>query len=215
MSDKSNTTETPKPVTVHHSNNLRMILLSMVILVAGIVIGSSGTMIMVKRNSPDHGPSITGSKMLTLRLVHMLDLEEKQSEKIEPVIKKHFDKLDELRRKNQPLITSTIKEMNNEISSHLTDEQKEKWKEEIEKFQKQKGFRRYRGHGQGRGPGPGSRGPGDGSRGPGRGPGRGMGPDREEGDGRGFGPGSERRWPRRDEHRPPADPNSPNSLPPI
>lgn len=197
-----------------------MILLSMIILVAGIVIGSSGTMIIAKRSSPrPFGPTITSAERFVRGLEHMLDLTEEQSEKIKPITESYFEKLDVLRKKNQPLIETIIKDMNKAISNHLTGEQKEMWKSKIEHFQK--GFRMHRGRGQGRGPGPhtpgGGRGMGPGGgRGMGPGPGNGMGPGGGgRGPGRGFGPGPEGRRPRSPEDQPPPDHNLPAPLPEI
>jgi hypothetical protein len=194
MTDNSNTTENTKTVTIPGSSNLRMILLSLVILTAGIIIGSAGTTLITRKNfamHPKHGAG--AAERMTRGLKKRLGLSDKQFKKIKPIIKMHMNKLSGIQDVARPLIEAEVSEMKEKISALLTDDQKERWERQIKRFEK--GLRMHRGPGEGRGPGPGPHGPGGGRGmrpgGDGRGPGR-----RPDGPG-GFGPGGEGRWPRR------------------
>lgn len=175
MTDGSNKTENKTP-GIARPNNLRMLLLSAVILVAGIVIGSAGTTLIIGKDSrkirpPGEGPA----KIMTSRLREHLGLSDQQFAKIEPIIKTHMDKLRKIQEQARPQIEVEVNQMKEEISKLLTDDQKQRWEKQMKYFER--GFRMQRGHGRGRGTSDGR----GGSRKPrsGQGGQRGLGPDGE------------------------------------
>jgi hypothetical protein len=210
MTDNSNKTENIKPLHLTHPGQLRLILLSLVILIAGIVIGSAGTSLIIQKNAASLSrPVQGGAGIMTHKLKERLDLSDEQFAKIEPIINKHMKKLREIQESAHPLIVSEIDEMKESISLLLTEEQNLSWEKQLSSLERgfqHRGMRR--GPGGKRGPRGGQRGPGGGPYGPdpgrkggqkrpgggpygsGRGPGRGMGP-RGPGAGgdRPFGPG--------------------------
>ncbi|MBW8016281.1 MAG: hypothetical protein FVQ82_08850 [Planctomycetes bacterium] len=204
MTDKSDTTENPKPLAIRRPKNLRMVLLSLVILTAGIVIGSATTTLFIQKNSRKPGDYRPGGRMI-LRLKKRLDLSDDQSEKIEPIIKTFMDKHRIIKEKARPQVEALVSEMKEGISALLTEDQKEKWQE----WQKhiERGFRMRRGPGphrpKGSGYGGGPHRPRDG-----RGPGGGRGPR----DGRG--PGSPRGSRPEGQGRRHPTPSGPNMPPP-
>ena len=136
--------------------NLRMLLLSAVILVAGIVIGSAGTTLLIRNNS--HRPPRPGAasaKRITDKLKDRLELSDEQFAKIEPIIKAHMDKLREIQQQARPQIEGEVNQMKEEISTLLTDDQKQKWEKHMKYleriFRKQRGPGRGHGSGEGRG----------------------------------------------------------------
>ena len=203
MTDNSNKTENIKPLHLTHPGQLRLILLSLVILIAGIVIGSAGTSLIIQKNAASlPRPVKGGAGRMTHKLKERLDLSDEQFAKIKPIINKHMKKLRAIQESAHPLIVSEIDEMKESISLLLTEEQNLSWEKQLSSLERgfqhrgmrrgpggQRGLRGPRGPG---GAGPGRKGgqkrPGGGPYGPGRGPGRGMGP-RPEADGeRPFGP---------------------------
>ncbi|MCF7955954.1 MAG: hypothetical protein K9M75_09155 [Phycisphaerae bacterium] len=186
MTDGLNKIENKTP-GITRQKNLRMLLLSMVILVAGIVIGSAGTTLIIGKNSREIHPSGPGSaERMTSRLKERLDLSDEQFAKIEPIIKTHMDKLRDIQDKARPLIESQVTQMKNKISNLLTDDQKQTWETQMKFLER--GFRMQRGSGRGHGPG-------EGRGGSPYGPGSQRVPREGQEGGRGFVPGGGGRGP--------------------
>jgi len=206
MTDNTNKTEN---MSLDRPSNSRMVLLSVVILLAGIVIGSAGTTLVMQKNSRKiPGPGSGAAERMTRRIKDRLELTDEQFVKIEPLIKTYMDELDIIKEKNRPLIEEIVGKMKKEISALLTDDQKASWEKQMKYFER--GFQMRRGHGGRRGPGGGQ---GGGRRGPGSGGGRGMGPGGGpygpgDGSGRRPGPGGGGRM------RPPREPLHPDFPPP-
>lgn len=179
MTDGSKKIENKTP-GISGPHNLRMILLSTVILIAGIVIGSAGTTLIIQKNSRKPKPRPVDAEIMTHKLKDRLELSDKQFAKIKPIIKTHMDKLREIQTNARPLIEVQVNQMKEKISVLLTEAQKETWEKQIKYLER--GFRMQRGSGRGHGPGEG------------RG-GRGVRGGQEGG--RGYGPGSEGRRSRR------------------
>jgi hypothetical protein len=181
MTDNSNTTGNSKTMPIGRPHNLRMLLLSMVILVAGIVIGSAGTTLIIQKSSRNHEPRPVDAERMIHRLRNRLDLTDEQHDKIEPIIKTFMDKHRVIKEKARPQVEELVNNMKEDISALLTEDQKQRWEKQMKYFER--GFRMQRGPGRGRGPGDGRGGP--------------RGPRGGQGGGRGFGPGGEGRRPRR------------------
>ncbi len=187
-------TQTTHNPTVEHLQKLhrrRMALFGSIILIAGIAIGAASTVILMppKPFQPDPGPTGPGAEdRLVEHLDGVLDLTEEQKEEIRQIAKTAFEAIQKMKEEAREPVLSAIKKMNDDISAILTEEQKAKWKRDMEEWQKRFRDRWHRGDrrlGEG-GPGPGEGGPGPGRpRGPGepdqfrRGPGDPNRPPRE------------------------------------
>lgn len=183
---------------------LKPVLLSIVILVSGIVIGSGLTWLALPRAAgPELPPSpeFIRSRMIE-RMAEELHLTVEQQEQLKPIIAKHMNAIDALRAEAQPKIRQEIETMNEEILQILDENQKQRWQEQIQRMQE--GFRRM----HRRGPGEDRRERDDGRLGPGD-------DRRDREDGR-MGPFDRQRpeMPGRPRRRLPDQPDS-NSLPDV
>jgi Spy/CpxP family protein refolding chaperone len=183
-----NQTETAESPNVDYMRKLhrwRMAFFGLVILLAGLVIGISSTLMVVRHGERVHpwGPGFPSGTIIMRDLQRYLDLSPEQVKKIEAIVKKRMQKLEQLREEARPKVAEQLKLMNEEISAVLTEEQRrdwqQNWKREFHRFQ--------------RPPRPGGPRPGEGPRH------RGGPPDRIRRDPQGIGP--------------PPDPNRPTVRP--
>jgi hypothetical protein len=202
------TTHSPTPDHLQKMHRRRMALFGLVILTAGVAIGAACAVIFIPRPAPFPGPD--PPFMMAERLERVLELAPEQKEKIRQISKATFETLHKIQEEAKPKIDAQIKQMNEQISAALTDDQRQKWQRELEDFQNRfrEGWRRgggrpgEEGPGRRRGPGDPNRypsGPNDANRPPRGGFDRGPMPDRFRGD---RGPG-----------RQPDDPNGPRGGP--
>jgi len=194
---QNETTDNPIVSNINKAHIWRMAFFGLIILIAGIAIGGSSILIFAPKKliQPPPGPELRTMRMIP-PLSRDLGLTQEQADKIKPILDKHMKKLDTIRTEARSEIANTLKQMNREIAAILTDQQQQRWQQEITRLQDEL---RPRG---GPGPGRGERRGGPGFRGgqqerPG---GRGMGPG-----GPGPGPfGPRRRM---------AEPNTPQDEP--
>jgi hypothetical protein len=184
---------------VQKMHRWRMAFFGVVILLAGIVIGGALMMILAPQmlTKLPPGPEFSPQIMIP-PLRAELGLSDEQTEKIKPIMDKYMSKLNQIRMNARTEIGDTLKQMNDEITAILSDQQKELWRRGIERLDRELHPPDWRrGEGPGGGGGrfrrgePGRDRPDFGPRDFGRGPGPGPGP---------FGP-----------PRPPAGPNSPRN----
>ncbi|MBW8036468.1 MAG: hypothetical protein FVQ79_12795 [Planctomycetes bacterium] len=123
---------TPRPM---HSHSLKLVLSAMVILLAGMVIGSAATVIIVKSTRinrprpPEHGP-----EQMAKRIKKSLHLTQEQSLEIVPIIEKHMQVLWHIRMGARPVITDQLNEMEDEIEPLLNEDQQKLWKRNVKKL---------------------------------------------------------------------------------
>lgn len=130
----------------------RMAFFGVIILLAGIIIGGASIMILMPEKviGPSPGPEFESLRMIP-PLRRNLGLSEEQAEKIKPVLDSHMQELREIRENARSEIEQTLGQMNAEISSVLTEEQKQRWTGEVERLQRQiRPGRQRRGEGMGR-----------------------------------------------------------------
>jgi hypothetical protein len=195
-------------VALRRMHRWRMALSGLVILAAGITLGVAGTLLAVKPGMP-RPPDIDDAVVMTLmRFRNELNLSAEQAEKIETILREHFQQLEALRREARPKIEQLLGEMKTQVSAVLSEQQQADWQKLTVRLENE--FRR----GMRRGPG------GPGRRGDGPPGGRGDWPRRPER----FGPGEEGRpWGPRPEGAEPNDrpwmrrprPDANDSLPPT
>ena len=189
---------------------LKSILLGLVILAAGMVIGSGVTFLILSHQQERvrREPEIFAEHLLG-RLGRELNLSAQQREQLDPILREHFKTLHDIRASVRPRIVSQLEELDREIMSVLDEHQKTLWQQQVRRLEDH--FPTFRGPGRGMGPGPqDGRGPAQREpqerRGPGMRPG-------------GMGQGQGQRQPsgmgmRRGERSEQPEPNDPHPTPP-
>ena len=149
-----NTNEQFTPRTIH-SHSVKLVISAIVILLAGMVIGSASTMIIVKTTRiskptpPEHSP-----EQMARRINRYLNLTKEQSAEVLPVIENHLRVLWHIRMGARPVITAQLNEMREDIEPLLNKEQQRLWKRNVKKLQEGLQYSRpprYGQHGYGRG----------------------------------------------------------------
>jgi Spy/CpxP family protein refolding chaperone len=102
----------------------RMAFFGLVILLAGIAIGVAASLLVAGR--PMLGPERTADRMIQ-GLRHELRLSPQQRQQIEPIIHRHMERLDQIRRDARPQIENELRRMNEEIVPILDDRQRAEW----------------------------------------------------------------------------------------
>ena len=115
----------------------RMAFSGMVILLAGIIIGAAAALAFVRYSQPGltPGPEFAAERIVS-RLQHHLHLSPEQMAKLEPILQKRLQKLDEIRTNARPQIAEQLRLMNDEISSVLDEHQKQLWHEHLQRLEK-------------------------------------------------------------------------------
>jgi hypothetical protein len=117
----------------------RMAFFGLVILLAGMVIGTSVTLSWLCHThpgAPGPSPEFAAVSMVG-RLQDYLDLSPEQTEKLEPILRKHLEQLYEIRIGARSKIEEQLRQMNTEISSILGEGQKQLWHEHLQGLQQQ------------------------------------------------------------------------------
>jgi hypothetical protein len=151
---QNKTTDNPLVSNINKAHMWRMAFFGVIILIAGIAIGGSAMLIFApdKIIQPPPGPEFRSLRMIP-PLRRNLDLGPEQAEKIKPILDKHMQKLNTIRTEARSEIAETLKQMNQEITAILTEEQQQRWQREIDRLQRE--LRPRGGPGPGRGEGPG------------------------------------------------------------
>jgi len=131
----------------------RTAFFGLVILIAGIVIGSATMSILTTRRLTKPGP---GPEFNILQVIpplrRNLGLSQEQSDKIKPILDGHMKKLQDIRENARSEIENTLQQMNKEISTILTETQRQRWQREMSQLQRdlRPGGPRRNGMGRGR-----------------------------------------------------------------
>lgn len=137
--EKSVNKNAPKPV-----------LLSVLILVSGIIIGSGTTLIVteqLKKKSVPQGWEYRSRRMIQ-RMIPELQLSPEQQEQLDPIVKQHMKAMDVIRGDSFSKMKEAVEQMNDEIMSILDDGQKQIWEAKRKEMQDRFNRMRHR-----RGPG--------------------------------------------------------------
>lgn len=106
----------------------RMAFFGLVILLAGIIIGSSAVSLGRWRFLRRHNPGPEQAMFRMARgLQDNLNLSPQQRRMVEPIIRMHMEKLEEIRRNARPLIEQEMRRMKDDIFPILNEEQKARW----------------------------------------------------------------------------------------
>jgi hypothetical protein len=132
----------------------RPVIFSLLILLSGIIIGAGATLIFVGP-PPDEtippGPEYFSRRMVD-HMTRELALTPEQQKAIQAVIEKHMAVVDQYRDEARPKIRQELDTMNTELLALLDENQKQMWKDSIERMQ-----RRFREARERRGPRDGER----------------------------------------------------------
>ena len=106
----------------------RMAFFGLVILLAGIIIGGAASLLVVWRvpMGPMPGPERVADRMIQ-GLLQELHLSPRQRQQIEPTIRKHMERIDQIRKEARPQIEGQLRQMNEEIMPILDDQQRMMW----------------------------------------------------------------------------------------
>ncbi len=130
---QNQTTNNPAVSHINKAHMWRMAFLGLIILIAGIVIGGSSMLIFAPKKPP-RAPEFASGRMVG-QLRRELRLSPEQAEKIEPILKEHMETLHNIRIDAQDQIGEALEQMNKQISSILTDQQKRKWESRLRHLQ--------------------------------------------------------------------------------
>jgi hypothetical protein len=106
----------------------RMAFFGLVILLAGIIIGGAASLLVVWRVpiGPMPGPERVADRMIQ-GLLQELRLSPQQRQQIEPIIRRHMERIDQIRKEARPQIEGHLRQMNEEIMPILDDQQRMMW----------------------------------------------------------------------------------------
>jgi len=138
----------------------KMAFFSLVILIAGILIGSGVTLIAVRERIPQPVMDIEAVNEHVLgRLQEQLNLNTDQREQIRDIFAKHIRALRQIRQQARPKVAQEMNDLHMEVMAILDEEQQQIWQQNINRLRN----RFLSGRGPGRGPGGSGRGRRNGS----------------------------------------------------
>jgi hypothetical protein len=149
-------------ILLQRAQQWKMAFFSLVILIAGIAIGSGLTFIFVhNRITPGPMDIEMINEQVVGRLQQKLNLTDTQRGQFREILTKHISALHQIRQQARPQVAQEMNELHTEVMAILDENQRQIWQQNINSLRD----RFLRGQGPGRGPG----GPGRGRRN-GRGP---------------------------------------------
>jgi len=134
---QNETTDNQVVSQINKAHMWRMAFFGLVILIAGVVIGGSAMLIFApeKITRPPRGPEFASGRIAG-QLQRELRLTPEQAEKIEPILKEHMETLHNVRIDAQEQIGEALEQMNEQVSSILTDRQKRIWESRLQRLQR-------------------------------------------------------------------------------
>lgn len=147
------TTPEQKHIVASVADLIRSILLGLVILAAGVAIGASLMFLHQSKPPERYGrePEILAEQMLR-QLGRELNLTPQQRRRLDPVLRQHYKKLNDIRAEVRPQIVTQLEQINADIAAVLTPEQMQLWQQKIRRLEDH--FPTFRGRGRGGGFGP-------------------------------------------------------------
>jgi|GEM_PF-3070568 len=125
----------------------RLAFFSLVILLAGLVIGSAATVIFTRNRlaGPPRPPRVSSERMLR-RLEHTLQLESEQVDRIRVILNRHMQALRDIRENARRTVDEQLAIMNEEVSSVLDEHQKSLWQRHLHRLRERIPPRHQRRH---------------------------------------------------------------------
>ena len=130
MGSPMNQTESSESPTVllHRLHHWRMAFFGMVILLAGMLSGAAVTLLIVGHPEPTRPAwSVHAVRLLLERLTGPLHLTADQRQQIEPILKSHMTRLDQIQGDGQKAVAEELRRMTQEVAGVLTEDQMRLW----------------------------------------------------------------------------------------
>jgi hypothetical protein len=119
----------------------RMAFFGLIILLAGMLAGAAITLLAVKHFARQRPMPPEGAVVRILQQIGpRLRLSPEQSQQIDPILRRHIANLDRIREQGRDQISEELKQMNEELSVVLTEDQQRRWQRYMEELPGQ--FRR-------------------------------------------------------------------------
>ncbi len=131
-----------KPVEVPRSGlrngrwTALLVLLGAVILLCGLVIGSSGTVLVFRDKITRGGPPFHEAGFMARQIQNTYGLSKEQARKVEDIFSNSLQAMQKIREENERKLAETRDEMLSEMKKVLTAEQYARWRAEFETRQK-------------------------------------------------------------------------------
>lgn len=108
----------------------RMAFLGLIILIAGFTLGAASAVIFLPRTISERTTGFGRSDQMMLeRMVPRLGLSREQTERIAPLLRKHMQRLEEIREQGRVQIAEELEAMDEELSALLTLNQQSRWRD--------------------------------------------------------------------------------------
>jgi len=114
-----------------------MVLLGLVILGSGIVIGSVGTLVTIKRGMiravqhPEQIPERT-----VKRMARRYDLTDEQRAEVEAIVASRLHRMADIRRRIRPHLDEQLDSLREDVAQVLINEQEAQWREDFSRLRK-------------------------------------------------------------------------------
>ncbi|MBN2450024.1 MAG: hypothetical protein JXR77_06525 [Lentisphaeria bacterium] len=116
-------------VLLRRLHRWRMASFGLIILVAGLTIGAAATFLVLHRKGPEPVvPPERAHAIMLERIVPRLRLAPQQAEQVRPILRKHMDRLEEIREQGRQQIVKELQAMDTEMSSVLRADQQQLWR---------------------------------------------------------------------------------------
>jgi len=130
-------TPAPRPGSSARRRAWRSRLAALAILLAGIVIGSVGTMLLIRRAVLRHQrrPELIVTRA-TRHLRRSLRLTEPQEQKVEAIVSERIEAIRKIRDDALPRVGEQFQLLEREIAAELNEEQREKWRRQVARLER-------------------------------------------------------------------------------
>jgi hypothetical protein len=106
----------------------RMAFFGLIILIAGLTTGAAMTFVVLGRRGPQPpAPPERAHQMMLGRIMPHLDLSPEQAEQVGPILRRHMQRLEEIREQGRRQITQELQALDDEMSIVLYADQQEQW----------------------------------------------------------------------------------------
>jgi len=111
-------------------------VLGLIIFVSGVVVGASGSLLVLRSVVLDrihHPDEITA--LVARRITRKLDLSDQQAGEVAAIVARRRESLRQLRAEVQPRFQAVLDAFREDIAALLTDDQAREWRSRVEELQ--------------------------------------------------------------------------------
>jgi Spy/CpxP family protein refolding chaperone len=114
-----------------------MVVLGLVILGSGIVIGSVGTLVVVKRGIADavQHPERIPERTVD-RMARRYDLTDEQRAKVEAILTTRLQRMAQIRRRIRPHVDAQLDSLREDVAEVLSEKQAAQWREDFKRLRR-------------------------------------------------------------------------------